>query len=77
MSIPYPWRKPPPPCRRARPQPENDESTPVCGWFDSSHDLQAGLQVREHVGLDALAGETPLATWLALHQSTWRAAPQA
>ena len=37
-----------------------------CGWFDSSHELQRGLLVREHAGVDALGTELPLNAWLAL-----------
>lgn len=45
------------------PQPED---RPLgCGWFDSSHDLQQGLQVRE-ADAQGLA-QLPLADWLALH----------
>ena len=35
-----------------------------CGWFDSSHELQAGLQVTEHSSPDAVANEVPLGWWL-------------
>jgi hypothetical protein len=38
-----------------------------CGWFDSSHDLQRGLLVQEHVSLDTLAGSMCLSDWLAWH----------
>ena len=40
-----------------------------CGWFDSSHDLRAGLQVREHAANDAACAELPLAMWLELQQA--------
>jgi len=38
-----------------------------CGWFDSSHELQHGLWVREHASPDAVANDLPLASWLELH----------
>lgn len=37
---------------------------PGCGWFDSSRDLRAGLQVREHAANDAACAELQLAMWL-------------
>jgi hypothetical protein len=43
-----------------------------CGWFDSSHDLQRGLVVQEHLSPDSLAQELPLDAWLALHLSGWQ-----
>jgi hypothetical protein len=47
-------------------QEDDDNDRPLgCGWFDSSHDLQHGLQVQEADG-PALA-QLPLAEWLALH----------
>lgn len=46
-----------------------DEPRPGCGWFDSSHDLRAGLQVREHAAHDAVCAELPLAMWLELQQA--------
>ncbi|MDP1900128.1 MAG: hypothetical protein Q8K96_06710 [Rubrivivax sp.] len=45
-----------------------------CGWFDSSHELQRGLVVREYATADTLAGELPLANWLELHLAGWRGA---
>ena len=47
-----------------------------CGWFDSSEDLRAGLQVREHASPDAVSNHLPLAAWLELHlgQGAGRAA---
>ena len=48
-----------------------------CGWFDSSHDLQQGLCVQEHLAPDALAREPPLAAWLELQLSGWHAAQPA
>lgn len=47
---------------------------PGCGWFDSSHELQCGLAVTEHLSADAVASELPLGDWLELHLSGWRAA---
>jgi hypothetical protein len=44
-------------------QPTNEPR--ACGWFDSSHDLQQGLLVQEHVCLDTLAGALSLSDWLA------------
>ncbi len=43
-----------------------------CGWFDSSHDLQHGLCVREHASADTLARELPLAHWLEFQLNGWR-----
>jgi hypothetical protein len=40
-----------------------------CGWFDSSHDLRAGLQVREHAANDAVCADLPLELWLQLYQA--------
>ena len=63
-----PWRRPAP--RAVALHTENESHDPEedrplgCGWFDSSHDLQHGLQVREADG-PALA-QLPLADWLAL-----------
>lgn len=42
----------------------------ACGWFDSTHELQRGLQVLEHAEAEALARELPLRDWLLLHLST-------
>lgn len=44
-----------------------------CGWFDSSHELQAGLQVMEHASAETAA--LPLGDWLALHLGSWQAQP--
>jgi hypothetical protein len=55
----------------AEPAPE-EERPRGCGWFDSSHDLQHGLQVHEREP-DAVAAELPLAHWLDLKLSGWRA----
>jgi hypothetical protein len=48
-----------------------------CGWFDSSHDLRAGLQVQEHASPDAVAQELPVEFWLRLHLTEWRGQPSA
>jgi hypothetical protein len=39
----------------------------ACGWFDSTHELQRGLQVLEHAEAETLARELPLRDWLLLH----------
>ena len=46
----------------------------ACGWFDSSHELERGLQVTEHDSPDAVAGDLPLADWLRMQLSGWHAA---
>jgi hypothetical protein len=38
-----------------------------CGWFDSSHELQAGLSITEHDSPDRVANELPLDTWVTWH----------
>ncbi len=66
-----PWRR----RRRAprRPAPlrsriEGDEDRPLgCGWFDSSHELEQGLQVQE--ADDQALSTLALADWLALELS--------
>jgi hypothetical protein len=62
-----PWRKAVHQCSLARQGDDSlapAEDRPLgCGWFDSSHDLQQGLQVRE-ADSQALA-LLPLADWLA------------
>jgi len=35
-----------------------------CGWFDSSHELNTGLQVTEHLTPERVANEVPLGWWL-------------
>jgi len=45
-----------------------------CGWFDSSHDLRAGLVVQEHASADAVSEALGLAAWLELHLREWRGA---
>jgi hypothetical protein len=49
-----------------------DERPLACGWFDSSHDLQHGLCVKEHASPDTLARDLPLANWLELRLAGWR-----
>jgi hypothetical protein len=49
------------------PPAEQPSEPRTCGWFDSSHDLQRGLLVQEHVSLDTLAGAMCLSDWLAWH----------
>lgn len=55
----------------------DDDAPRACGWFDSSHDLQHGLRVEEHLSADSLARELPLGAWLDLQLGSWRAAPLA
>ena len=45
-------------------EPEPDEVQRGCGWFDSSHELHAGLQVTEHASPEPVANEVPLGWWL-------------
>lgn len=59
-----PLAEPPGPAAEAA---EAGERVLGCGWFDSSHDLQAGLRVQEHASVDAVAAEMPLGAWLAWH----------
>lgn len=40
-----------------------------CGWFDSSHELQRGLCVRELAEPAQLARELPLPAWLDLQRA--------
>lgn len=51
--------------------PDPEDQTGGCGWFDSSHELQHGLWVREHQTPDAVANDLPLASWLELHLAGW------
>jgi hypothetical protein len=44
--------------------PPLDDVPPGCGWFDSSHELHAGLQVTEHLTPERVANEVPLGWWL-------------
>ena len=55
------------------PAQQDDPVVRACGWFDSSHDLQQGLRVQEHLSTDGLAHELPLGAWLDLQLSGWRA----
>jgi hypothetical protein len=43
-----------------------------CGWFDSSHELHAGLSVTEHATPARVVNEVPLGWWL-----DWQAAGSA
>lgn len=45
--------------------PATDGEAPVCGWFDSSHELARGLRITEHERADEIARLVPLAWWLA------------
>jgi len=57
---------------------EPQEERPLgCGWFDSSHDLRAGLVVREHADADAVSEQLGLAFWLELHLREWGGATPA
>jgi len=38
-----------------------------CGWFNSSHELHAGLLITEHDSPDPVANDLPLDVWLAWH----------
>lgn len=74
-----PWLPAPSaPPARTRPAPHDEEppdDRPLgCGWFDSSHELQAGLQVRE-ADEGALA-TLPLGDWLALELREWTGQPR-
>lgn len=64
-------RKLPPAAERtARVAPAAEDEPPAgCGWFDSSHELQHGLWVREHATPDAVANDLPLGEWLELHMA--------
>ncbi len=55
----------------------HEEPVGACGWFDSSHALQHGLQVTEHASADALGEELPLVDWLQFHLGGWAAVPGA
>ena len=55
--------------------PATDDERPLgCGWFDSSHELERGLQVHEAdaQGLIAL----PLSDWLDLELRAWCGRPR-
>lgn len=63
-----PWAPPVPPPARPAEAEAGDAAPPAgCGWFDSSHELRAGLDVVEHASADAVAAQLPLDDWLALH----------
>lgn len=59
-------RCPPPEPPTATPAPPTaaDEAPRTCGWFDSSHELQHGLQLTVHEGSAELATLVPLGWWL-------------
>jgi hypothetical protein len=46
------------------PQAEAADGVRSCGWFDSSHELHAGVQVTEHLTPERVANEVPLGWWL-------------
>jgi hypothetical protein len=49
------------------------EAAPAgCGWFDSSHELQCGLMVTEHLTPERVVNEVPLGWWL-----DWQTSPAA
>ncbi len=54
---------------------DDTETVLGCGWFDSSHDLHAGLCVQEHVQSDTVVQHLPLAEWLEVQLSGWRFNP--
>lgn len=70
------WRRTPTrmPARPAVPDWVQDGSEPSeaqldevllgCGWFESSHELHAGLQVTEHASPEAVVNEVPAGWWL-------------
>ncbi|MDH4051702.1 MAG: hypothetical protein OEU93_08990 [Rubrivivax sp.] len=71
MKNPFARQPPRPrPRRRPDPPPEEDATPAACGWFDSSHALRQGLQVREVRAADELAASVPLGWWL-----DWALAP--
>lgn len=45
-------------------QAQDDALLLGCGWFDSSHELNTGLQVTEHLTPERVANEVPLVWWL-------------
>ena len=75
-----PWCKPHSTLRRGVRKPDwldpplQDEDRQLgCGWFDSSHELERGLQVRE-ADADAMKealSALPLGDWLELELRTW------
>ena len=75
-----PWRPSagPPPARRPVPGAEPPPGAPEerwlgCGWFDSSHELQRGLLVKE--ADDQTLSTLPLGDWLDLHLHLRLSAP--
>ena len=52
------------PCAPAPAADRLDDLPRACGWFDSSHDLRAGLSVTEHGAPDDVARLVPLGWWL-------------
>lgn len=54
---------------------EADDRPLGCGWFDSSHELHAGLLVQEHGDNDTLAAELPLRQWLQSQMGGYRCTP--
>ena len=50
----------------------NDSPCLGCGWFDSSHELQTGLQVSEHEDDEVVAAALPLAVWLDGQLANWQ-----
>jgi hypothetical protein len=57
----------------AAPEEQTELPPRGCGWFDSSHELRAGLVVTEHASPDQVAEQMPLDDWLHLHLGGWRA----
>ena len=76
LHLSLPWLHSTPARRPARPAPPDwvnatlqaapppDDAEPGCGWFDSSHALESGLQVTEHATPDSVANAVPLGWWL-------------
>jgi hypothetical protein len=56
-----------------KPQPVEPPPPHSCGWFESTHELKAGLSIVEHLSPDSVANELPLAAWLRLHSAQSRA----
>lgn len=53
-----------PPAPQAPATAAEDDAPRGCGWFDSSHDLQHGLQLTVHDASAELATLVPLGWWL-------------
>lgn len=77
LQLNWPWTTPRVAVRSSRPAApdwvtatlvevpaEEPVGPPGCGWFDSSHELSAGLQITEHLSPQAVANEVPLGWWL-------------